>query len=126
MRGWLPIPRHLPTSTKQSSSPPSNPKIFYFILLVVALQHALVVAQAGESRMPALQFVGILCPFCAWLEKRCMPRTGKQLLKAACAAQVLDVLPSALSLALCYGLEVYKYVLHTFIIHYFTTTLDSL
>lgn len=92
MGGWLPVPSHLPTFTKQSSSPPSNPKIYYFTLLVVALQYAL----AGESRLPSPQFVGISCPCLAWLEKIRTPRTGTQLPKVA--AQMLGVLPSALSL----------------------------
>lgn len=64
----------------------------------MALQHALVVAQAGESRLPAPPFVGVSCPFLAWLEKRSMPRTGMQLLKVVCAAQMQSVSSSALSL----------------------------
>lgn len=50
---WLAVPSHLPTFTKQDSSPSSNPEISYFILFVVALQPALVVVQAGENWLSA-------------------------------------------------------------------------
>lgn len=106
MGHWLPIPSHLPAFTMQDSSPPSNPRMSYFILFVVALQPALVVAQAGESRSSAPQFIGISCPLLAWLDTRCVPRTGMQLLKVACAPQMLVYGRLPCFWDSCYGLEV--------------------